>query len=185
RSIFRSGASPISTIVREGRWDGRSGSSKASCPASPNPGSRRSYGILRPQCWSSSPCWRACASVADCRGASATARAAWSCDAARAVHNVRRKAGATQVDRLRLTGQRHALAVTTLVFAALAIGSFKLSAPSLGIAAAVATILFALLWTWRMLRPPGDIDPAKPGVLLRLARVTRTSPVAAAANWYV
>ena len=113
------------------------------------------------------------------------ARAAWSCDAARAVHNVGRKAGATQVDRLRLTGQRHALAVTTLVFAALAIGSFKLSAPSLGIAAAVATILFALLWTWRMLRPPGDIDPAKPGVLLSLARVTRTSPGAVAAYRYV
>jgi hypothetical protein len=113
------------------------------------------------------------------------ARAAWNCDVARAAHNVGRKAGATQVDRLRLTGQRHALAVTTLVFAALAIGSLKLSATSLGIAAAAGAIVFALLWTWRMLRPPGDIDPAKPGVLLSFARATRTSPRAVAAYRYV
>ena len=113
------------------------------------------------------------------------ARAAWSCDAARAIHNVGRKAGTIQVDRLQLTDQRHALAGTTLVFAALAIGSFKLSAPSLGIAAAVVAILSALLWTWRMLRPPGQIDPAKPGVLLSLARALRTSPGAVAAYRYV
>ena len=55
------------------------------------------------------------------------ARAAWNCDAARAARNVGRRADATQVDRLRLTGQRQALAVTTLVFVALAIAAKSLS----------------------------------------------------------
>ena len=176
RSTFKSAASPISTIGRGDRSDGRLAWSKASCPASPNPGSRRSCGIRG----RGAGRHRAAGEPALQRPTEGRicdrARAAWSCDVARAIHNVGRKAGTIQVERLQLTGQRHALAVTTLVFAALAIGSFKLSAPSLGIAAAIVAILSALLWTWRMLRPPGQIDPAKPGVLLSLARATRTSP---------
>jgi uncharacterized protein (DUF2235 family) len=112
------------------------------------------------------------------------ARAAWNCDAARAAHNVGQRAGASPVDRLQLTGQRHALAATTLVFAALSIGSFKLSGPPLGITAAGGAIVFALLWRWRMVRPPRSIDPAKPGPLLSLARAARTSPRAVAAYRY-
>jgi hypothetical protein len=114
------------------------------------------------------------------------ARSAWNCDAARAANNVGRRRDAAHVDRLRLTGQRHALAVTTLVFAALAIGSFNLSGPpALGITAAAGAVVSALFWIWRLARPPGRIDPAKPGFLLSLARAMRTSPQAVAAYRYV
>ena len=114
------------------------------------------------------------------------ARAAWNCDAARAARNVGRRAAATPVDRLQLTGQRHALAVATLVLAALAIAALKLSDSRwLWIVAAAGTGVFALLWTWRMLWPPGRIDPAKPGVLLSFARAARTNLRAVAAYRYV
>ena len=87
---------------------------------------------------------------------------------------------------MQLTGQRHALAVATLVLAALAIAALKLSDSRwLWIVAAAGTGVFALLWTWRMLWPPGRIDPAKPGVLLSFARAARTNLRAVAAYRYV
>jgi uncharacterized protein (DUF2235 family) len=113
------------------------------------------------------------------------ARAAWNCDAARANDQIGKRMGPIQVDPLRLTGQRHALAVATIIFAVLSIGSFNLSGPLwLSIAAGTGAVGFALLWIWRMVRPAGRIDPAKPGFLLSLARAARTSPWAVAAYRY-
>jgi hypothetical protein len=87
---------------------------------------------------------------------------------------------------LRLTGQRQALAVTTLAFVALAIVAKSLSNnPWLWGTAAAGAVVFAVLWTRRMLHPPGHIDPAKPGVLLGFARTARTNLRAVAAYRYV
>ena len=108
------------------------------------------------------------------------ARAAWNCDAARAAGK-----GAVKVQRLKPTGQRHALATTTIVFIALAIAAGSLSnRPWIWKTAALCAIAFALLWVWRTLRPPGPIDPGQPGFLLSVARALRTSPRAVAAYRY-
>jgi hypothetical protein len=107
------------------------------------------------------------------------ARAAWNCDAARAAG---KRASAVKVQRLRPTGQRHALAVATIVFVALAIAAKGLSdRPSVWKAAALGAVAFGLLWMWRMLRPPAPTDPAKPGFLLSVARALRTNERAVAA----
>ena len=61
--------------------------------------------------------------------------------------------------RLKPTGQRHALATTTIVFIALAIaaGSLSENRPWIWKTAALCAIAFALFWVWRTLRPPGPI----------------------------
>jgi uncharacterized protein (DUF2235 family) len=108
------------------------------------------------------------------------------CDRARAAWGVRDQVDGIALDRLRLTGQRHAFAKATLVFIVLTIGAWALSDSTLLLVSLVlGAVLFALLWAWRSLRPPGSIDPAKPGLLLSLARALRTSAEAVAGYRFV
>jgi hypothetical protein len=108
------------------------------------------------------------------------------CDRARAAWNVRMRVGGMALDRLRPTGQRHALATTTLVLIACAIAASMLDGPPwlfklfVGVA-----IVCGVLWAFRRFRPAASVDPAKPGWLLGLARAARTSPGAVRAYRYV
>jgi hypothetical protein len=98
------------------------------------------------------------------------------CDRARAAWNVRQKIDGKPLDRLAPTGQRHALAKTTLVFTAFAIGAWLLSGERwlLNLFAGAA-IVFGLWWAYRMWRPAETVDPANPNAALRFARELRTS----------
>ena len=108
------------------------------------------------------------------------------CDRARAAWNVRMRVDGMALDRLRPTGQRHALATTTLVLIACAIAASMLDGPPwlfrlfVGVA-----IVCGVLWIFRRFRPAASVDPAKPGWLLGLARAARTSPSAVRAYRYV
>jgi uncharacterized protein (DUF2235 family) len=108
------------------------------------------------------------------------------CDRARAAWNVRMLVDGMALDRLRPTGQRHALATTTLVLIACAIAASMLDGPPwlfrlfVGVA-----IVCGVLWVLRRFRPAKSVDPAKPGWLLGLARAARTSPGAVRAYRYV
>ena len=108
------------------------------------------------------------------------------CDRARAAWNVRMRVDGMALDRLRPTGQRHALATTTLVLIACAIAASMLDGPPwlfklfVGVA-----IVCGVLWAFRRFRPAASVDPAKPGWLLGLARAARTSPGAVRAYRYV
>ena len=107
-------------------------------------------------------------------------------DRARAAWNVRMRVDGMALDRLRPTGQRHALAATTLVFVACAIAASMLDGPPwlfklfVGVA-----IVCGVVWVLRRFWPAKSVDPAKPGWLLGLARAARTSPGAVRAYRYV
>jgi hypothetical protein len=107
-------------------------------------------------------------------------------DRARTAWNVRMRVDGMALDRLRPTGQRHALAATTLVFVACAIAAAMLDGPPWLFKLFVgAAIVCGVLWAFRRFRPAKSVDPAKPGWLLGLARAARTSPGAVRAYRYV
>ncbi len=109
-------------------------------------------------------------------------------DRAHAAWNPRGQVGAIAVNRLALTGQRHALTKGTLVFALLAAGILLVG----GLKYCLLTALFAFLAVaclvvrlYRIRFSAGVIDPAKPGVLLGLARKLRQSRRAVRCYKYV
>lgn len=95
-------------------------------------------------------------------------------DRARAAWNVQ-PVGNIKIDRLRLGGQRHALATATVVFlivALLSYGNWK----SFGVALTAAA-LSAFLWSSRR-KDPKTIDPSHPRNALWVARKLRNSKLA-------
>jgi hypothetical protein len=109
------------------------------------------------------------------------------CDRARGAWNVRTRVRGVAVDRLRPTGQRHALATATLIFVILAIAARALSSPPwLFVLFVSSAIACGLGWAFRrFVRPAGRTNPATPGFLLNFARVVRTSPAAVQAYRFV
>ena len=109
------------------------------------------------------------------------------CDRARGAWNVRTRVSGVAIDRLRPTGQRHALAKATLIFVVLAIAAGALSSPSwLFVLFVSSAIGCGLGWAFRrFVRPAGRTNPATPGLLLGLARIARTSPTAVRAYRFV
>src|SRR5262249_27073182 len=108
-------------------------------------------------------------------------------DRARAAWNVRMRVDGIALDRLRPTGQRHALAAATLLFVACAIPASMLDGrrPWRFKLFVGAAMVCGVGWVFRRFRPAGSVDPAKPGWLLSLARAVRTSPSAVRAYRYV
>jgi hypothetical protein len=109
-------------------------------------------------------------------------------DRARAAWNPRGQVGRMAVNRLALTGQRHALTRGLLVFAALAAGVWMLG----GVKHYLLFTLFASLagaclvsTLYRISFSAGTIDPAKPGLFLDLARKARKSTCAVRCYRYV
>lgn len=102
------------------------------------------------------------------------------CDRARGAWNVRTRVRGVAVDRLRPTGQRHALATATLIFVVLAISAWALSSPPWLFALFVCSAMVCGLgWAFRrFVRSARRTNPATPGFLLNFARVVRTSPAA-------
>lgn len=92
-------------------------------------------------------------------------------DRARAAWNV-----GTRVNHLKPTGQRGALLKTAMWFAAFAIGAWAVR-PNIRwiVVFAGGTLVFGSLWAYRMFRPPGSVDPAKPGFFLNIARKMQTT----------
>ena len=109
------------------------------------------------------------------------------CDRARGAWNVRTRVRGVAVDRLRPTGQRHALAKATLIFVILAIAARALSSPPwLFVLFVSSAIACGLGWAFRrFVRPAGRTNPATPGFLLNFARVVRISPAAVQAYRFV
>jgi hypothetical protein len=108
------------------------------------------------------------------------------CDRARAAWSERVQAGRAKVNRLKMTGQRHALAKSTIVFLLLTIITWTPpSPPWLPKAFGAIFVLSLVLWIFRMIRPAGNINPSSPGWLLMLARKARTSPGTVATYRYV
>jgi uncharacterized protein (DUF2235 family) len=108
------------------------------------------------------------------------------CDRARTAWNVQMQIDGMALDRLRPTGQRHALATATLVFVICAIAALLLGGrPWLVKLCVSAATICGGLWAFRMLRPAISVDPAQPGWLLGLARALRTSPSAVRTYRYV
>ena len=99
-------------------------------------------------------------------------------DRARAAWNVQPKVGDVEIDRMRLAGQRHALATATFVFLVVALFSYK-NWKSFG-AALIAAALSAFLWLSR-LKDPQKVDPSHPRNALWIARKLRNSKSAVAA----
>jgi len=98
-------------------------------------------------------------------------------DRARAAWNVRPKVGDLEIDRLRLAGQRHALATATFVFAVVAVFSYG-NWWSFGAAVFVA-LLCAAVWISRM-KKPTIVEPSNPRNVLWVARKLRNSKMAVA-----
>ena len=100
------------------------------------------------------------------------------CDRARGAWNVQMRVSGVAIDRLRPTGQRHALANATLIFVVLAIAARALSSPPwLFLLFVCSAIACGLGWAFRrFVRPAGRTNPATPGFLLNFARLVRTSP---------
>jgi hypothetical protein len=109
------------------------------------------------------------------------------CDRARAAWNVQTRVNGIALDRLRPTGQRHALAKAWLIFTALAIAARTLSRPPWLVVLFVAgAIVCGLGWVFRrFVRPAGSVSPATPGLLLDFVRRVRTSPTAVRAYRFV
>ena len=99
-------------------------------------------------------------------------------DRARAAWNVQPKVGGIDIDRMRLSGQRHALATATFVFLVVALFSYG-NWTSFGVALGIA-VLCAILWFNRR-KEPHKVDPSHPPKLLRIARTLRNSKSAVAA----
>jgi len=108
------------------------------------------------------------------------------CDRARAAWSEQARTSAIKQRRLQTTGQRTALAQSTIILLALTIVTTGM--PVMSWMFKLFGVLFVLslgLWIFRMIRPEGDIDPAKPGILLHLARRLRTSERTVGAYRYV
>ncbi len=102
-------------------------------------------------------------------------------DRARAAWGQKGQVAGIDVNRLKLTGQRDALMRGALAFGALAAGTLIFGgAAHLRLFAffALLGIACAAFRLYRAKVPPGDIDPANPGLLLRFARKLRRSPPA-------
>jgi uncharacterized protein (DUF2235 family) len=99
-------------------------------------------------------------------------------DRARAAWNVQPKVGDKKIDRLRLAGQRHALAAAAVVLAVVAVFSFG-NWKSFS-AAVIGAVLSALLVFFRRDKPK-IVDPTHPPPTLRIARALRNSEKAVAA----
>jgi uncharacterized protein (DUF2235 family) len=98
-------------------------------------------------------------------------------DRARAAWNVQPKVGDTKIDRLRLAGQRHALAAAAIVLALVA--WFSYGNWRTFWAAVIGAVLCALVVALR--RKPKIVDPANPHLALWVGRKLRNSPSAVAA----
>jgi uncharacterized protein (DUF2235 family) len=103
-------------------------------------------------------------------------------DRARASWNVQPKVGNIDIDRLRLSGQRHALAAAAIVLcivAAFSYGNWK----SFG-AAIIGAALSAILFLSRR-KEPKKIDPSHPPAALWIARELRNCKLAVAIyRWF-
>jgi uncharacterized protein (DUF2235 family) len=100
-------------------------------------------------------------------------------DRARAAWNSGGHVGAITVDRLALTGQRRALTLGMVVFAALAVGVKVFGDGNhFWLLTFFALLSFACLGyrLYRMRFPSQPMNPAHPGLLLGLARKARQSP---------
>ena len=98
-------------------------------------------------------------------------------DRARAAWNVQPKVGDKKIDRLRLAGQRHALATAAVVLAIVAIFSYG-NWKSFW-AAVIGAVLSALVVFFRR-KEPKKVDPANPPAALWIARKLRNSKKAVA-----
>jgi len=99
-------------------------------------------------------------------------------DRARAAWNVQPKVGDKKIDRLRLAGQRHALATAAVVLAIVAYFSYG-NWKSFW-AAVIGAVLSALVVFFRR-KEPKKVDPANPPAALWIARELRNSKKAVAA----
>lgn len=103
-------------------------------------------------------------------------------DRARAAWNVQPEVGDIKIDRLRLAGQRHALAAAAVVLAIVAWFSQdnRKSFWAALIGAAVCALVFAV-----RRKAPKRVDPTNPPAALWVARKLRNSTVAVGANRWV
>jgi len=99
-------------------------------------------------------------------------------DRARAAWNVQPKVGDKEIDRLRLAGQRHALAAAAVVLAIVAYFSYG-NWKSFW-AAVIGAVLSALVVFFRR-KKPKKVDPVNPPAALWIARRLRNSKKAVAA----
>jgi uncharacterized protein (DUF2235 family) len=99
-------------------------------------------------------------------------------DRARAAWNVQPKVGDKKIQRLRLAGQRNALATATVVLAVVAYFSYG-NWKSFW-AAVIGAVLSALVVFFRR-KEPKEVDPANPPTALWIARKLRNSKKAVAA----
>jgi uncharacterized protein (DUF2235 family) len=98
-------------------------------------------------------------------------------DRARAAWNVQPKVGGREIDRLRLAGQRHALATAAVVLAVVAFFSYGNWA---SFAAAVIGAVLSALFVFLRRNKAVKIDPAHPPAALWIARRLRNSKNAVA-----
>ena len=99
-------------------------------------------------------------------------------DRSRAAWAIRQKIGGPNVQRLQLTGQRHALFTLTVIFAVLAFFVFFLPPSSSHLFGPIAVLaaIFAAWWIFRLIKPAGAVDPSRPPWLLKFANTLRTNP---------
>ncbi len=97
-------------------------------------------------------------------------------DRARAAWNVQRTG--PKADRLKPTGQRHALLTLTMIGAVLTGFTIPVANDNKYLLATIAifTVVFFALYLYRRIRPSGAVDPSHPRFPLSLARSLRTSP---------
>src|SRR5262249_38015298 len=104
-----------------------------------------------------------------------------------AAWNVHSQASGLELDHLPLPGQRHALVTGAIVFGALAAGVWLLEggngSPLFYFAAFLCGVCAVARWAKR--GPQRTFDPARPGLLLALARKARQSDVAVACYRFV
>lgn len=105
-------------------------------------------------------------------------------DRARAAWNVQPKVGDKEIKRLRLAGQRHALAAAVVILATVAFFAYWSEAPWVLWPAAIAAAVCAGVLASRR-KEPKEVDPEHPPILLATARALRNSATAVAAYRWV
>ncbi len=99
-------------------------------------------------------------------------------DRGRAAWNVQQKVDGRKIQRLKPTGQRHALLTLAMIFIVLAAFTIPVAAdnPKYFGTFVVFAVLFTALWAYRRIRPAEAVNPSNPRLPLRVARVLRTNP---------